>query len=79
MEIEVYEDTVDCIIDNNTKWWDAVKIRTQFNPNVTIYIMKIILCLSEQEDKWIWAQERSGRLNVKSAYRFFRDNKIFGN
>lgn len=75
MEIEVNEDTVDSLMDGNTKWWNIDKVRALFNPNVAVDIMKIIICPREQEDKWTWTQEKCDNFSVKSAYRFFIDTQ----
>lgn len=45
------EHTFDSFIDSNTKWWNVEKVRVLFNPNIAAEILRIIICLGEEQDK----------------------------
>lgn len=53
-EVDNKEDIVDNLIDRDTMWWKVEKVRALFNPIVAADILKIILCLTYNEDQWIW-------------------------
>lgn len=75
MKIEENEDTVDSLIDSNTKWWNIRKIRALFNPTITANIVKIIICPRDHEDKWTWTPEKNHKFSIKSVYRLFREKQ----
>lgn len=48
-------ETMDSIIDSNSRWWNVEKIRALFNTKIDTDILKILICPGEQPDKWVWA------------------------
>lgn len=53
-------ETVDSLINMETRWWDTQKIRAIFNPILVEKILKIVICPMGYEDRWMWMEERSG-------------------
>ncbi|KAG2675399.1 hypothetical protein I3760_12G002400 [Carya illinoinensis] len=60
-------ETVETLINHNTRTWDISKLRTLFNPMVADYILKIRLSSSISMDKCIWTGEANGQFSVESA------------
>ncbi|KAF5442204.1 hypothetical protein F2P56_034891 [Juglans regia] len=66
-------DVVACLVDELIGWWDMDKIRSLFNPNVIIDLLKIVLGPGTVADRWIWEHERNGQFSIKTCYHFIVD------
>ena len=56
------------LINRDTKEWDRVKIEQWFLPEDRDEILSIPLSTTSNRDRVIWAENRSGKFSVKSAY-----------
>ncbi|XP_042950144.1 uncharacterized protein LOC122282259 [Carya illinoinensis] len=65
-------ETVDTLINGETRWWDISKVRALFNPIIAEKILKIVICPEGYEDRWMWSEERSGEFSVRSAYKLLQ-------
>ncbi|XP_042973001.1 uncharacterized protein LOC122304803 [Carya illinoinensis] len=61
------------LINEETHWWDVLRVRALFNPKVSSDILKILLSPGQHEDVWMWRHEKNGVFSVRSGYRFFKD------
>ena len=66
-------ETVDTLINEETRWWDISKVRALFNPIIAEKILKIVICPDGYEDRWMWTKERSGEFSVRSAYKLLQN------
>ena len=71
--IESMEDaTVDCLIDEDTRKWDADMVDGILVPAKAALVKKIPLARSPIEDSLFWPFIANGQYNCKSGYRFLK-------
>lgn len=64
-------DTIECLIDGETQWWNVAKIQSLIPAQQAAEIFKILLSSEPILDCLIWEYEKSGVYSVKSGYKFF--------
>ncbi|XP_062086997.1 uncharacterized protein LOC133793717 [Humulus lupulus] len=72
------EKKVEALMITGRVAWDEDLVRDLFNQRDANLIVGIPLHSSRLADAWFWAFESSGRLTVKSAYRYLQQDKDGG-
>lgn len=66
-EVVHQNDTVESLIDRETKWWDVAKVQSLIPARQAAEIFKIVLSSEPAVDCLIWEDEKGGEYSVKSG------------
>ena len=72
----IEEATVDCLIDEETRTWNATMVDGIFAPQEAEEIKNIPLARNETEDTMFWPWEHDGNYSCKSGYRFLKEDEV---
>lgn len=64
------EARVSMLIDEETKWWNQVLVRTIFRRKEADLICSLANCPRLQSDWLVWARSKNGDFSIRSAYHF---------
>ncbi|XP_075650032.1 uncharacterized protein LOC142620559 [Castanea sativa] len=67
--------TVDCMIDEGTRTWNAEMVNEIFAPQEAEEIKNIPLAREATEESLYWPWEHDGRFSCKSGYRFLKEDE----
>ena len=67
------EATVDCLIDAQTRTWNADMVDGIFAPQEAKEIKNIPLAQEATEDSLFWPLAQDGEFNCKLGYRFLKE------
>ncbi|XP_030974642.1 uncharacterized protein LOC115994578 [Quercus lobata] len=70
------EATVDCLIDEGTRTWNATMVDEIFAPQEAEEIKNILLARNEMEDSMYWPWEHDERYSCKTGYRFLKEDEV---
>ena len=70
------EATVDCLIDEGTRTWNATMMDGIFAPQEVEEIKNIPLARNETEDTMFWLWEHDGSYSCKTSYRFLKEDEV---
>ena len=70
------EATVDCLIDEGTRMWNAAMVDGIFAPQEAEEIKNIPLARNATNDSLFWPWEHDGSFSCKSGYRFLKEDKV---
>ena len=70
------EATVDCLIDEGTRTWNATMVDGIFAPQEVEEIKNILLARNETEDTMFWLWEHDGSYSCKTGYCFLKEDEI---
>ena len=69
----IEEATVDCLIDEGTRTWNADMVDGMFAPEEAEEIKNIPLARVATEDSLFWPLAQDGKFNCKLGYRFLKE------
>ena len=67
------EATMDCLIDEQTRTWNADMVDEIFAPQEAKEIKKIPLAREATEDSLFWPLAQDGKFNYKLGYQFLKE------
>ena len=70
------EATVDCLINEETRTWNATMIDGIFASQEAEEIKNILLARKDTEDSMYWPWEQDGRYSCKTGYRFLKEDEV---
>ena len=70
------EATMDCLINKETRTWNAELIDGIFAPQEAKEIKNIPLARKDTEDSIYWPWEQDGRYSCKTGYRFLKEDEV---
>ena len=70
------EATVDYLIDEGTRTWNATMVDGIFAPQEAEEIKNIQLARNETEDTMFWPWEHDGSYSCKTGYHFLKEDEV---
>ena len=70
------ETTVDYLIDEGTRTWNAAMVDGIFAPQEAEEIKNIMLARKDTEDTLYWPWEHDGRYSCKTRYWFLKEDEV---
>ena len=75
--VEIMEEaTVDCLIYEGTRMWNAVMVDEIFAPQEAEEIKNIPLARKAMDDSLYWPWEHDGKFSCKTRYWFLKEDEV---